>query len=86
MTWDEIRREYAGWLVVEAIGAYTQGSQRIIPDLRVVGTFGDDWQAAWEEYKRLHTADKEREHYPIHTSREALNIGVIDAFGRVISS
>jgi len=47
---------------MEALGAYTQGNQRIIPDLRVVGTFGDHWRAAWEEYKRLHAADKEREY------------------------
>ena len=88
MTWEEIREQYPHrWLVVEAIYAYTDGSRRVIDNLNVMAVFGeDDSKPAWEEYKRLHHEDREREYYPLHTDREALNIGVIDAFGRIVTA
>jgi len=39
---------------------------------------------AWEIYEKAHQADLNREYYVLHTDREELNIGIIDAFGRVV--
>jgi len=83
MTWQQIREKYPGrWVVVEALGAYTQNGKRVIPNLQLVASFGSDWHEAWDAYKALHHADKWREYYYLHTDREALNIGVMDAFFR----
>ncbi len=86
MNWQELREQYPhSWLVVEAIGAFTENSQRVIPELRLIAAFGSDWQAAWEQYKTVHHADKWREYYVLHTDRETLDIGVLDPFWRVVS-
>ena len=85
MNWQELRQNYpSNWLVVEAIDAFTENNQRIIPNLRFIAAFGSDWQAAWDHYKSLHRADKDREYYVLHTDRESLDIGVLDSFWRVI--
>ena len=85
MRWDVLRQQYPDrWIVVEALNAFTQGGQRIIPDLQLISVFGSDWHEAWESYKQLHHADKNREYYVLHTERETLEIGVIDAFGRIL--
>lgn len=85
MNWQEIRgRHPHSWLVVEAFDAYTDKGQRIIPHLELIADFGDDWQAAWERYKALHHADKQREYYMLHSDRETLDIGVLDTFRRTV--
>jgi hypothetical protein len=85
MNWQELREKYPhSWLIVEAIGAFTEDSRRIIPHLTFVASFGDDWQAAWNHYKTLHHADKFREYYVIHTDRVTLDIGVLDSFRRPV--
>ncbi len=86
MNWQDIRQQNPqNWVLVEAIAASTQGSQRVIHELRLIGVFGADWDSAWAQYKQMHHADKEREYYIIHTDRPTLDIGVIDAFGRVLA-
>ena len=86
MTWAEIRTQYPeSWVVVEAFGAFTDKGKRVINHVELIASFGDDWESAWERYKSLHHADKRREYYMIHTHREDMDIGVIDAFGRVLS-
>ncbi len=85
MDWQTIRQFYPHlWLVVEAIDAYTdeQRGKRMIDHLEVIEVFADDYKPAWECFKRLHHADKWREYYFLHTDREELNIGVMDAFRR----
>jgi hypothetical protein len=83
MTWEEVRNQYPHrWVVVEAIGAYTEGGKRIISELQIVEAFNDDWHDAWECYKRVHDADIWREYYYLHTDREVLDIGVLDSFWR----
>jgi hypothetical protein len=83
MDWQKIRELCPRqWGIVEAIKAYTEKGKRIIPEMRVVGTFGDDWRAAWERYKELHRENKWIEYYYLHTDREELDISVMDAFLR----
>ena len=87
MNWQEIREYYPHrWLVVEAINASTEQGMRIIPQLEVIAVLGDDWTAAWKHYKTVHAADIWREYYVLHTDREILDIGVLDAFGRVVNA
>lgn len=84
MDWQTIREQYPRrWVVVEAVEAHTEGEKRVIADLSIVKMFGEDWQPAWEFYKQVHHEDKWREYYVLHTDRPELNIGVMDAFGRV---
>jgi len=86
MTWEQICQQYPHtWVLVEALHAYTQGSQRVIPELKLVQTFGADWQRAWEHYKTVHHGDHNREYYVLHTDRPELDIGVLDSFGRVVA-
>jgi hypothetical protein len=85
MTWQELRIQYPQcWVLVEALDAFTQDGQRVIPSLKFLGDYGADWNQAWEAYKRLHHADKFREYYVLHTERETLDIGVIDAYGHKV--
>ncbi len=85
MNWQEIRAQNPErWVLVEALDAFTKDGHRIIPTLRVINDFGAKWDQAWEHYKRLHHTDQLREYYVLHTEREVLNIGVIDAFGRIL--
>lgn len=85
MNWQDLRAQYPrSWVIVEAFDAYTENGQRIIPRLELIAAFGDDWEAAWKRYKALHRAAKRREYYVLHTDREALDIGVLDAFWRVL--
>lgn len=83
MTWKRIREQYTNcWVIIEAIQAHTQQDQRVLDKIALVATFDDDWKPAWERYKALHSAAPEREFYMVHTAREQLDIGVLDAFGR----
>jgi hypothetical protein len=85
MNWEAIRHQYPNnWVVVEAIDAATQGTQRIIDELNFIQAFGSDWNAAWALYKQVHRADKNREYYVLHADRQELNIGIIETFGRVL--
>ena len=86
MNWQQIREHYPQrWIIVEALNAVTRGSQRVIDELTLIGVF-DDWESPWQAYTSLHDADKWREYYVLPTDRVELNVGVIDAFGRVVSS
>ena len=81
MNWQEIRQRYPHrWLVVEAIGAYTEGAARVIPHLEVLGEFNQDHDAARAYYRQAHRQNKMRELYVLHTDREELNIRVMNAF------
>jgi len=86
MNWQDIRQQYPNrWVVIEALQAHTKGTQRIIDSLALVGAFDADFDPAWECYRCVHAADPYREYYPVHTGRTTLEIGVLDAFGRVLS-
>jgi hypothetical protein len=84
MTWQEIRNLCPSqWVVVEAIGAYTEEQRRVINELVLLNVFGADVRAAWVRYEELHRADRYREYYVIHTERKETDIRVLKAFGRV---
>jgi NAD dependent epimerase/dehydratase family enzyme len=86
MTWDDVRHMHPDtWVLVEAIGAYSQGAERVIHQIELIDTFGAHWESAWEAFKVAHHEDKNREFYVLHTARPILDIGVIDVFGRILS-
>jgi hypothetical protein len=83
MDWQAIRRQYPHrWMVLEATKAHTEGANRVIDALEVVGDFGQDWAEAWKLYKSVHQDNSQREYYILHTDRVELNIGVLDVFRR----
>lgn len=87
MNWQRIRELHPkNWVVVEALDGRTENGKRVIEQMSLHGVHGDDWKPAWEQYKTLHHTDKMREYYVLHTDREHLNIGVLDAFGRRVGS
>ena len=74
MRWEEIRRQYPEqWLLLEAIAAHSENSQRILDQLAVIGTYADS-QSAMRGYAQLHHRDPQRELYVLHTSRENIAI------------
>lgn len=85
MNWQQIREKYPHqWVLVEAFEAYTENGIRVIPHLTVLAHFGNDSHAAWERYKSVHSADRHREHYVLHTDRETLNIHVHHSLRRSV--
>lgn len=86
MNWQRIRELHPhAWVVVEALDGRTEGDKRLIDKLSVCGVHGENWKAAWEEYKLLHHADKRRELYVLHTDRVELDIGVLNLYGRQVA-
>lgn len=79
MDWQTVRRNFPSrYVVVEALDAYTEGDQRIVPTLAVHGVFDQQYKEAWEFYKQIR--DGRREFYIVHTSREILQIGILNPF------
>jgi len=77
MQWSEVRDHYPSqWVLIEAIGAATQGNKRVVGELSVVGSFEGDSKEALRTYLKLHREDKRRELYVVHTSRDRLDIEV----------
>lgn len=86
MTWDEIRAICPKqWVIIEAVGAYTEGTNRVVNEVYLIAVFGTDVGAAWKRYAEVHRANREREYYVVHTDRVELDIRVLNAFGRVVS-
>ena len=74
MKWEDIRAHYpTQWLLVEALKAHTEATERIIEDMAVIESF-EDSQQALQGYANLHRAHPQRELYVLHTTRDALNI------------
>lgn len=75
MHWSEVKEHYPSqWVLIEAINATTQGNKRIVEQLSVVDSFNEDSKEALKKYIELHRANKERELYVVHTSRNLLDI------------
>ncbi|MHB8627318.1 MAG: hypothetical protein ACYDBJ_11070 [Aggregatilineales bacterium] len=84
-TWEQIRQQCPNvWVLIETLDAFTDKARgkRIIPHMRLIQAFEDDWRIAWAAYKETHHADLDREYYILHTIRETLDIGVLDPFRR----
>jgi hypothetical protein len=74
MIWSDVRRAYPGqWLVIEALGARTEGDRRLLERIAVIETCPDG-TAAMQSYQRLHQEYPLREFYFVHTDRESLDI------------
>lgn len=77
MEWSQVRNHYPSqWVLVEAIKASTKDQKRVIEQMSVVDTFGDDSKEAMKRYLKLHRENKERELYVVHTSRGQLDVEV----------
>jgi hypothetical protein len=86
MTWQEIREAFPNrWLVLETLEAHEEGNQRIITSAAVLAQFGDNGNAAWDEYVRLHRLDRTRDYFPFHTANEALTLIVKKSIRRMLS-
>jgi hypothetical protein len=74
MNWEEIRHRYPKqWLLVEAIQAHSEASNRILEQLAVISTYPDS-TTALSGYRQFHQKSPDRELYVFHTSRENLNV------------
>lgn len=74
MRWSEVRAAYPDqWLVIEALGAYSEGNRRILDHITVVEVCPDS-VTAMQTYRRLHQQYPLREFYFVHTSRAHLDI------------
>ena len=74
MQWSEIRRHHPNqWLLLEALEAHTEGTQRILDQLAIIRSF-DDSQTALRSYAELRRSAPERELYVFHTSRSTLDV------------
>jgi hypothetical protein len=74
MIWSKVREAYPDqWLIIEALAAHTQGSQRLLDRIAVIETCADG-SAAMQSYQRLHREYPAREFYFVHTAREDLDI------------
>jgi hypothetical protein len=77
MEWSQVRSHYPSqWVLVEAIEASTIDRKRVIEQMSVVDSFGDNSIDAMKKYLQLHKENKERELYVVHTSRDHLDIEV----------
>ncbi len=74
MRWSEVRKAHPNqWLVIEAIKARSEASQRVLEAISVLETCADGSEAL-RRYRSLHQQYPEREFYYVHTSRERLDI------------
>lgn len=75
MLWNDVKKTYPNqWVLIEAIEAHTEGDKRVLDNIAVVGTFGDDNNSAMLEYIKLHRKHKDKELFVVHTSRPELDI------------
>lgn len=75
MKWKDVKNVYNNqWVIIEAVKAHSEGEERIIDDLSIIESFGDDSITAMKKYKEIHRENKQRELYVVHTSRETLEI------------
>jgi hypothetical protein len=74
MQWNEIRAHYPSqWLLIEAIQAHSEATQRVLDDPKVLEPFPDSI-AAVRKYTERHQQAPERELYVVHSSRDKLMI------------
>jgi hypothetical protein len=78
MKWHEVCEHYPNQIVlVEALITTSVNHIRTIEEMSILSNFSDN-MAAWNEYKRLHKSNPDKELYILHTSKE--NAEVIEQF------
>ncbi len=81
MRWSEIRGAHPDrWAVVEILAAEEADRCLQPTDLAVVALF-DDGMAALTRYRQLHLDHPARSYLFVHTSRERLEVEVVDWVG-----
>jgi hypothetical protein len=74
MKWSEVREHYPDQIVlVEALETFSENRVRTVEDMAILSDFRDD-MAAWQEYKKLHKENPEKELYIFHTSKEKAQV------------
>jgi hypothetical protein len=74
MQWHDVRTQYPHqWVLIEALEAHSEGTQRVIEQIAVINRYADPL-SAMHAYQSLHQVDPERELYVLHTDREQLAI------------
>ncbi len=74
MKWPQVQQAYPNqWLVIEALEAHTEDSQRHLDSISVLESCSDG-KSAFQIYQRFHEAHPFREFYFVHTARETLDI------------
>jgi hypothetical protein len=69
MKWHEVCEHYPNQIVlVEALSTTSDNHIRTIEEMSILSKFSDN-MAAWNEYKRLHKSNPDKELYIFHTSK-----------------
>ncbi|SET22415.1 hypothetical protein SAMN05216389_10747 [Oceanobacillus limi] len=78
MKWSEVRNTFPNQIVlVEALETSLDHNVRTVNEMAVVSEFHDNMEA-WQEYKKIHKQNPEKELYIFHTSKD--NAEVIEQF------
>lgn len=74
MKWSEVRDQYPDQIVlVEALKTSSQNKMRNIEEMSILSDFRDSI-AAWQEYKKIHKENPEKELYIFHTSKRKAEV------------
>lgn len=74
MKWSEICKKYPDQIVlVEALTTTSKNNIRTVEDMSVLSEFNDS-MAAWQQYKKVHKDNPDKELYIFHTSKEKAEV------------
>jgi hypothetical protein len=74
MRWAAVRESYPDKLVlIEALNVTSKKNVRTIEEMSVLSDFNDN-MTAWQEYKKFHKNNPEKELYIFHTSKEKAEV------------
>jgi hypothetical protein len=74
MKWYVVREQFPDKLVlVESLTATSKNNIRTIEEMSILSDFTDS-MTAWQEYKKLHKNNPDKELYIFHTSKEKAEV------------
>lgn len=74
MKWSEVCEHYPDQIVlVEALLTTSKNNIRTVEEMSILSEFNDS-MAAWQEYKKMHKSDPDKELYIFHTSKERAEV------------
>jgi len=74
MRWSEVCRQYPDQIVlVEALETTSRNNIRTVEEMSILSNFDDDI-VAWQEYKKIHKSNPDKELYILHTSKEKAEV------------